>query len=93
MMNDSLFILDLAPVGGGLAIFGGVAFLLVMAAVAFAAFLLLRKTLKMAFRLVIVGVILAIAVFGCAALTWLGSQQSPRPPRPLPPRPSPTRSG
>lgn len=89
-MNNVIYVFDVAPVGGGLAVFGGIAFLLVMVAVAAVAFLLLRKTLKMAFRLIIVGVILAIAVFGCAALAWLGFQKpSPRPiPRPTPSRPN-----
>ncbi len=78
----------MAPLGGGLAIFGGIAFFLVLAVVAFVAFLLLRKTLKMAFRIVIVGVILVIAIIGCVSFWWLGGR---RPVRPEPPRPAPTR--
>lgn len=88
-MNISHFVLDVSPVGGGLAIFGGIAFFLVLAAAAFVAFLVLRKTLKMAFRLAIVAVILIIAVVGCISFWWLGSR---RPTRPDYPRPTPTRS-
>jgi apolipoprotein N-acyltransferase len=85
-MNIAAFLMDVAPLGGGIAVLGGVAFFLVLAAVAFIAFLLLRKTLKMAFRLVIVAVILAIAIIGCVSFAWLGSGKTPRP---GPPRPGP----
>jgi hypothetical protein len=85
-MNISAFLMDMAPLGGGIALFGGIAFFLVLAAAAFIAFLLLRKTLKMAFRLVIVAVILAVAIVGCISLFWLGSG---KPNRPGPPRPTP----
>lgn len=87
-MNYGFLMLDVAPVGGGIAIVGGIAFFLVLAAVAFVAFLLLRKTLKMAFRLVIVAVILVIAILGCVSFWWLGSG---RPTRPDIPRSTPTR--
>ena len=87
-MNNGFLFLDMAPLGGGLAIFGGVAFLLGLAAVALVAFFLLRKTLKMGFRLTIVGVILAIAIAGCVSFWWLGSS---RPKRPDVSRPTPVR--
>lgn len=89
-MISELFVLDVAPLGGGIAIVGGIAFFLVLAAVAFVAFLMLRKTLKMAIRLVIVAVILAIAILGCVSFWWLGSGGS-RPARPDLPRPTPAR--
>lgn len=81
-MNNAYLMLNLAPVGGGIAIVGGIVFFLVLAAVAFIAFRVLRKTLKMAFRLAIVAVILAIAIVGCVSFWWLGSG---RPTRPEPP--------
>ncbi len=88
-MNHALFALDMPPIGGGPAIFAGVVFLLVTAALAFVVFLILRKSLKMAYRLVIVGVILAIAIFGCIALSLLLEK---KPQRRSTPRPIPTRS-
>lgn len=89
-MNSVILALDVAPLGGGIAIVGGIVFFLVLAAVAFAAFLFLRKTLKMAFRLVIVVVILLIAILGCVSFWWLGSGSS-RPARPDLSRPTPAR--
>lgn len=75
--------LDVAPLGGGIGIFAGVAFFLIFLAVAFIAFKMLKRTVKMAFRLVIVTVILAIAVAGSVALWALGTGNSERPrPRP-----------
>ena len=84
-MIRNIFLLDVAPVGGGIAIFAGVAFFLVLAAVAFVAFLLLRKTLKMAFRLLIVAVIMVVAIAGSIALFMFGGGSKPtRPDRPRP---------
>ena len=72
--------LDVAPVGGGVGIFAAVAFFLIFAAVAFIAYKLLKKTVKMAFRMAIVAVILLIAVAGSVSFWWLGSSKpSPRP--------------
>ncbi len=60
-MNESIYIV------------AAVAFFLVFAAVAYVAFRLLRKTVKMAFRMAIVVVILVIAVAGSVSFWWLGS--------------------
>ena len=77
--------LDVAPIGGGLGIVAAVAFFLVLLAVAFIAYKLLKKTVKMAFRMVIVAVILAIAVAGGVALWAFGTGNPARPqPRPRP---------
>lgn len=74
---------DAAPLGGGIAVFGGVAFFLVLAVVAFIAFKLLRKTVKMAFRMLIVAIILVIAVAGGIAFFMFGTGKTPtRPERP-----------
>ena len=54
-------------------IVAAVAFFLVFAAVAYIAFRLLKKTVKMAFRMEIVAVILAIAIAGSVSFWWLGS--------------------
>ena len=50
MISKIFLLLDVGPVGTGIGLFAAVAFFLVCAVVAFAAFLLLKKTLKMAFR-------------------------------------------
>ena len=73
-------LLDLSPFGGGIGVFAAVAFFLVFLVVAFIAFKLLKRTVKMAFRLVIVAVILAVAVAGSVALWAFGTAKSPRPP-------------
>ena len=75
--------LDANPIGGGIGIFAAVAFFLVFLAVAFIAFKMLKKTVKMAFRITIVVIILAIAVAGSVSFWWLGSSKPPRPTRPL----------
>src|SRR5438876_1911416 len=64
MISKIFLLLDVGPVGTGIGLFAAVAFFLVCAVVAFAAFLLLKKTLKMAFRVGIVIVLLVIAVVG-----------------------------
>jgi len=60
-------------------VFGIIAFLLVFLGVAFIAFKMLKRTVKMAFRLTIVAIILAVAVAGSIALWALGSGSSERP--------------
>ncbi|MEO6656628.1 MAG: hypothetical protein ABIO36_11150 [Pyrinomonadaceae bacterium] len=74
--------LDAAPFGGGFGIFAAVVFFLVFAAVAFIAFKLLRKTVKMAFRMAIVAIILVIAVAGSISFWWLSGSKTGRPERP-----------
>lgn len=71
--------LDLAPVGGGIAVFAAVAFFFSFLAVAFIAFKMLKKSVKLAFRIMIVAVILAIAVAGSVALWGLSGGSSPKP--------------
>ncbi len=75
--------IDLAPYGGGMAVFVAATFFLIFLAVAFIAFKMLKKTVKMAFRMFIVAVILAIAVAGTIAFLALGSgtPEKPRPTR------------
>ena len=84
MISKIFLLLDVGPVGTGIGLFAAVAFFLVCAVVAFAAFLLLKKTLKMAFRVGIVIVLLVIAVVGGIAFVWFGYKadtgRRPRPP-------------
>ncbi|HEX9960179.1 MAG TPA: hypothetical protein VGB00_04575 [Pyrinomonadaceae bacterium] len=68
-------------VGLGLA----VVFFLAFAAIAAVAFFMIRKTVKMAIRMVIVALIFLTAVIGSIAL-WYGIGSSPAP-RPRPNRP------
>jgi len=69
---------DISSVGG-IGILAAVAFFLIAAAVAFIAFKMLKRTVKMAFRMVIVAVILAIAVAGSIALWALGTSGTEKP--------------
>jgi flagellar basal body-associated protein FliL len=56
-------------------ILAAVVFFLVFAGVAYIAFRLLKKTVKMAFRMAIVAVILVIAIAGSVSFWWLGSSK------------------
>ncbi|MBP6005062.1 MAG: hypothetical protein KA746_16655 [Pyrinomonadaceae bacterium] len=78
-MNTYVLLFDMNPFSGGIGIFLSVAFFLIFAAVAFIAFKLLKKSVKMAFRIVIVAIILAIAVAGSAAFMLLGTSKPVRP--------------
>ena len=80
-MNLNLLILDVAPVAAGIGIFAGAAFFLVLAAIAFVAFRMLRRTAKLAVRLAIAGLILLVAAAG-TVLIWAGSAKVSRPIRP-----------
>ena len=71
--------IDVAPDAAGIGIFAAVAFLLIFAAVAFIAFKILKKTLKMGFRMALVAVILLIAVAGSLSFWWLGERHPTRP--------------
>ena len=86
----TVFLLDIAPEAGPIGLAAGVGFFLVFLAVAYLAFRILRKTMKMAFRLAIVAGILLVAIIGSIAIFWLGSSRPARPQRP--PRPAPTRT-
>ena len=72
---------DVAPVGGGIGAVVGIAFFLVLAAVAFIAYKMLKKTVKMAVRMTVVVAILLIALIGSIALLMFsgGSGSGKRP--------------
>ncbi len=63
---------DIAPFGG-IGAFLGIAFFFIFAVIAFVAYKLLKKTVKMAVRMAVVIVILAIAFIGSIAFLWFGS--------------------
>lgn len=79
----TLFLDAAAPLGTvGLA--AGAIFFVVLAAAAFIAAKMLKKTVKMAFRIAIVLIIIAIGIVGCVSFWAIGSD---RPARPQPARP------
>ena len=71
--------LDVGPVAAGAGLFAGVVLFFVLAAAAFVAFKMLKRSVKMAFRLVILGLILVIAIAGGISIWWLIGD-SPKPP-------------
>jgi len=75
------------PGGGTTAAVVGIGFFLVLLAAAYVVFRLLKKTVKMAFRMAIVATILVIAVVGSLSLWWFSSWSGGQ----RPSRPSPTR--
>ena len=76
------FFLDVSPVGGGAAVAAAVVVLLVFLGGAFIAFKLLKRTMKMAFRIAIVAIILAIGVAGSVFFYAVGTSKPARPARP-----------
>jgi len=76
---------DIAPAAGGIGTVVAVVFFLVLLAVAFFAFRILKRTVKFAFRVVIVAIILAIAIAGSIAL-WAVSASKPATPAERPAR-------
>lgn len=83
---DASFMFDIAPQLGSVGLAAIVGTFLIFAAVAYVAFRLLRKTIKMAFRLAIVAAILLVALVGSIFIYWNQTKYTPRP------RPQPTRS-
>jgi phosphoglycerol transferase MdoB-like AlkP superfamily enzyme len=69
---------------GAVGIITSVVFFLIFVAAAYIVFRLLRKTVKMAFRLTIVAVILLIAIVGSVSFYWLGHSKPTRAERPRP---------
>lgn len=67
-----------APSGGTIGIIVAVSFFLVFLGVAYVAFKALKKTAKMAFRMIVVGIILLIAVAGSTLLWYFSSDGEPK---------------
>jgi uncharacterized membrane protein YqjE len=86
-MSIATMLFELGMQGGAAIAAVGVAFILVMAGVALLAYRMLRKTMKWAFRMAIVGVILMIALIGGGIMIWYSMKSTPAPPR----RAEPTR--
>lgn len=81
-MNALLF--DVAPIGSSIGIFLGIAFFFICLAVAVIVFKMLKKTVKMAVRIMIVGAILIAAIIGSIAFFAFGTGKGEykRPERP-----------
>ena len=76
---------DIGPPGGAIGLAAAAGFLLIAIAVAYVVFRMLRKTVKMAFRLAVVAVILLVGFVGTLAFIYVGSPGSQKAP------PAPTR--
>lgn len=70
---------DVAPIGGGLGVMLGLVFFFIFAAVAFIAFKMLKRTVKMAVRMTIVAAILLVALIGGVAFLVFGTGSKPAP--------------
>ncbi len=81
----TLFQIVGAQIGDGVGAVAAGAFFLIAAAVAFIAFKMLKRTVKMAFRIVVVVIIMGIAAAGSIAFWALSAgvpaKQTPRPTR------------
>ena len=75
-------LLDIGAVGGASVEIAIAVVLLVFIAAAFIAFKLLKRTVKMAFRIAIVAIILAIGVAGCIFFYVVGTSKTAHPSRP-----------
>jgi uncharacterized membrane protein len=72
----------LLDIGAGVGFAAAGLFLAVFVGVAYVVFRLLKKSVKMAFRLAIVAVILVIAIAGSVSFWWLGSSKPARTEKP-----------
>lgn len=77
-MNSLPLLFDVAPSGGTIGAIVAATFLLLFLGVAFIAYKALKRTVKMAFRVAIVGVILLIAVVGSVTLWYFSSGGTPK---------------
>lgn len=77
---------DIGPPGGVIGLAAAAGFLLIAMAVAYVVFRMLRKSVKMAFRLAIVIVILGVAFVGTLAFVYIGSGGSGPTGKPAPTR-------
>ena len=81
----SILLFDIGPPGGSIGIGIMIAGFFVLAAIAYVVFRLLRKTVRIAFRLAIVAAILIIGLIGAGMFFILGSGRG-TPARPAPQR-------
>ena len=84
-MNFLLF--DVGVPGGTTTLIAGVGLFFVLAAAAYVTFRIMRKTVKMAFRMAMVVTVLFTFVVGGIALYWFGTGAASKPTRPERSRP------
>jgi hypothetical protein len=77
-MIDTVLLAETAPSAATIGAIVAITFLLLFLAVAFIAYKALKRTVKMAVRMTIVGVILAIAVVGSISLWYFSSGGTPK---------------
>lgn len=82
-MNIPVLLFDVSPISAGIGIAGALVFFFAIAVVAFIAFKMLKRSVKMAFRIAIVAVLLVIALVGSISFFYLtsGTPARPRPAR------------
>ncbi len=73
-----MILLDIAPSGGMIGAVVAASFFLVLAGTAYIAFKALKKTAKMAIRMMIVVVILIVAVVGSLSLWYFSTDGTPK---------------
>lgn len=78
-----MFLFDVAaPSNGALLAGAGIVFFIALAAVAYIAFRIFRKTMKMAFRMAVLAAVLIFALGGSIGLWWFGTSKPPARPTP-----------
>ncbi|MCC7309570.1 MAG: hypothetical protein IT173_18565 [Acidobacteria bacterium] len=88
-MDLALAFFDVAPSAGVIGGMAAIALFLVLAGLGLIVFFALRRTVKMAFRLAIVAIMLFIGVAGSVSLWYFASDGRKGPPR----RPAPPANG
>ena len=73
---------------GSVAIVAAVIFLIIFIGAAIMVLSLVKRTVKLAFRLVIVGVLLLIGIAGATSLLWFAGAPAPNTNRPVTIRPA-----
>jgi tetrahydromethanopterin S-methyltransferase subunit D len=78
----SFLLFDVGVPGGTTTLVAGVGLFFILAAAAYVMFRILRKTVKMAFRMAMVVTVLFTFVVGGIALYWFGTGTASKPARP-----------
>ncbi|MEQ1765734.1 MAG: hypothetical protein ABL984_21585, partial [Pyrinomonadaceae bacterium] len=78
----SLLLFDVGVPGGTTTIVAGIGLFLILAAAAYVMFRIMRKTVKMAFRMAMVVTVIFTFVVGGVALYWFGTGTTSNPSRP-----------
>ena len=82
----SFLLFDVGIPGGTTTMIAAAGLLFILLAAAYVMFRILRKTIKMAFRMAMVVTVLSTFVVGGAALYWFGTGTTSKPTRPERPR-------